>query len=58
LGKEEGMEVNRNVGMAIDYLQQAAELGHAAAEWDLASLEGEGDTITLNFKTALQIYKE
>ena len=52
------MEVNRNVGMAIDYLQQAAELGHAAAEWDLASLEGEGDSIKLNFKTALQIYKE
>jgi hypothetical protein len=61
LGKEEGMEVNRNVTRGIDCLLRAAELGHAAAGWDLQCFEGAGgDTggLRLNYEKAAQLYQK
>jgi TPR repeat protein len=59
LGKEEGMEVNRNVTRGIECLMRAAELGHAAAGWDLQCFEpvGEGGGLRLDFTKAAQLYQ-
>lgn len=59
LGKEEGMEVNRNVARGIECLMRAAELGHAAAAWDLQCFEGEGEEgLKLNFAKAAALYQQ
>ncbi len=56
LGKEGGMEVQRNPLRAIDLLVQAARLGHMGAKWDLACCEGEGIHVALNFTKAVALY--
>jgi TPR repeat protein len=61
LGKEEGMEVNRNVTRGIECLMRAAELGHAAAGWDLQCFTGAGGDaggLRLDYVKAAQLYQK
>jgi TPR repeat protein len=56
LGREGGMELQRNPRRAVNLLQRAAELGHVGAKWDLHCCRGHGDNVTLDYARAVVLY--
>lgn len=56
LGREGGMELQRNPLRAIHLLRRAAALGHVGAKWDLHCCRGEGDDICLDYARAVVLY--
>jgi hypothetical protein len=56
LGREGGMELQRNPRCAVHLLQRAAAMGHVGAKWDLHCCRGQGDDITLDYSRAAVLY--
>jgi hypothetical protein len=56
LGREGGMELQRNPRCAVHLLQRAAAMGHVGAKWDLHCCRGRGDDITLDYTRAAVLY--
>lgn len=56
LGREGGMELQRNPRCAVHLLQRAAAMGHVGAKWDLHCCRGRGDDITLDYTRAAILY--
>lgn len=57
LGKEEGMEVNKNTKRGIECLIRAAELGHDASIWDLRCFVGSNSDLRIDFTKAAREYE-
>ncbi len=56
LGREGGMELQRNPRCAVHLLQRAAAMGHVGAKWDLHCCRGRGDDVTLDYTRAAVLY--